>query len=72
MLVKGSEENFIFLVVLEIGFIYLVGIEFEKVLINLGFDEDMVLCEGDVLFIFKYVSMVIISGVVMYFNIIFY
>lgn len=64
LLVKGSEENSISPVALETGSTYPVGIELEKALINPGSDEDMVLREGDVLFIPKYVSTVTISGAV--------
>ena len=72
LLVKGSEENSISPVALETGSTYPVGIELEKALINPGSDEDMVLREGDVLFIPKYVSTVTISGAVMYPNTILY
>ena len=72
LLVKGSEENSISLLALETGSTYPVGIELEKALINPGSDEDMVLREGDVLFIPKYVSTVTISGAVMYPNTILY
>ena len=47
---------------------YPVGISLDKALANPGSDYDMVLREGDVLFIPEYVSTVKISGAVMYPN----
>lgn len=55
---------------LDLGDIYYVGIDLEKVMFKFGFSVDIVLCEGDVIEIFEYNNMVCISGVVMYFNIV--
>lgn len=71
MVNKGGVD-FIFVKIFDVFDIYFVGIELEKVLVNLGLDFDMVLCEGDILFVLEYVSIVKINGVVMYFNIVLY
>lgn len=70
--VRGSEKASVSPVTLEASFTYPVGIELEKALVNPGSDEDMVLREGDVLFVPKYVSTVTINGAVMYPNTILY
>lgn len=51
---------------------YSVGISLEKALRNPGSDYDMVLREGDVLFVPEYVSTVKINGAVMYPNTVLY
>lgn len=56
----------------EINDTYTVGISLEKALANPGSDYDMVLREGDVLFIPEYVSTVKINGAVMYPNTVLY
>ncbi|MHC8416186.1 SLBB domain-containing protein [Bacteroides hominis] len=70
--VRGSEKASVSPVTLEASSTYPVGIELEKALVNPGSDEDMVLREGDVLFVPKYVSTVTINGAVMYPNTILY
>ena len=70
--VRGSEKAYVSPVTLEASSTYPVGIELEKALVNPGSDEDMVLREGDVLFVPKYVSTVTINGAVMYPNTILY
>lgn len=70
--VRGSEKASVSSVTLEASSTYPVGIELEKALVNPGSDEDMVLREGDVLFVPKYVSTVTINGAVMYPNTILY
>ncbi|MBE7401519.1 SLBB domain-containing protein [Bacteroides fragilis] len=70
--IKKNEKTSVSPVTLEAGYTYQVGIELEKALLNPGSDEDMVLREGDVLFIPKYVSTVTINGAVMYPNTILY
>lgn len=52
--------------------IYSVGINLEKALANPGSDYDMVLREGDAVYIPEYVSTVKISGAVMYPNTVLY
>lgn len=70
--VRGSEKASVSPVTLEASSTYPVGMELEKALVNPGSDEDMVLREGDVLFVPKYVSTVTINGAVMYPNTILY
>ena len=70
--VRGSEKASVSPVTLEASSTYPVGIELEKALVNPGSDEDMVLREGDVLFVPKYVSTVTNNGAVMYPNTILY
>lgn len=53
---------------LQLGDRYTVGIELDKALANPGSDYDVVLREGDVLFIPEYISTVKISGEVQYPN----
>lgn len=53
-------------------YVYTVGIHLDKALKNPGSDYDMVLREGDILFIPEYVSTVKISGAVMYPNTVLY
>ena len=53
---------------LNIGQNYTVGIELDKALANPGSDHDLVLMEGDVLFIPGYVGTVSISGAVLFPN----
>ncbi|MBS6656959.1 MAG: SLBB domain-containing protein [Bacteroides stercoris] len=53
-------------------YVYTVGIHLDEALKNPGSDYDMVLREGDVLFIPEYVSTVKINGAVMYPNTVLY
>lgn len=69
---KGVGKDSISLVKLEQGNTYSVGIELEKALANPGSDEDLVLKEGDELFIPEFVSTVKINGEVMYPNTVLY
>lgn len=57
---------------LDLGDFYNVGIELEKALANPGSDYDMVLREGDQLFVPQYISTVKINGAVMYPNTVLY
>lgn len=57
---------------LDLSDTYSVGISLEKALQNPGSDYDMVLREGDVLFVPEYVSTVKINGAVMYPNAVLY
>lgn len=57
---------------LDLSDTYSVGISLERALRNPGSDYDMVLREGDVLFIPEYVSTVKINGAVMYPNTVLY
>ncbi|MEL5894417.1 SLBB domain-containing protein [Bacteroides sp. GD17] len=57
---------------LDLSDTYSVGISLEKALQNPGSDYDMVLREGDVLFVPEYVSTVKINGAVMYPNTVLY
>lgn len=64
---KGSGDS-ISLATLEVSDRYSVGIDLEKALLNPQSNYDMVLREGDLLFIPEYVSTVKINGAVMYPN----
>ncbi len=57
---------------LDLSDTYSVGIDLEKALRNPGSDSDMVLREGDVLFVPEYISTVKINGAVMYPNTVLY
>lgn len=57
---------------LDLSDTYSVGISLEKALSNPGSDYDMVLREGDMLFVPEYVSTVKINGAVMYPNTVLY
>lgn len=57
---------------LDLSDTYSVGINLEKALQNPGSDYDMVLREGDMLYVPEYVSTVKISGAVMYSNTVLY
>ncbi|QTO27643.1 MULTISPECIES: SLBB domain-containing protein [unclassified Bacteroides] len=70
--VKGTGKDSVSLAALEVDHTYSVGIELEKALAKPKSDEDLVLREGDVLFIPKYVSTVTITGAVMYPNTVLY
>ena len=70
--VKGTGKDSVSLAALEVDQTYSVGIELEKALAKPKSDEDLVLREGDVLFIPKYVSTVTITGAVMYPNTVLY
>lgn len=69
---KGTGKDSISLATLEVSNIYSVGIELEKALAHPGSTEDMVLREGDMLFIPEFVSTVKINGEVMYPNTVLY
>ena len=64
----GADSISMKLVDTEINNTYTVGISLDKALANPGSDYDMVLREGDILFIPEYVSTVKINGAVMYPN----
>lgn len=61
---KGGADS-ISVKTLDVSDTYSVGIELEKALANPGSDFDMVLREGDILFVPEYVSTVKINGAVM-------
>lgn len=65
---QGVGKDSISIAKLEVSNIYPVGIELEKALARPGSPEDMVLREGDMLFIPEFVSTVKINGEVMYPN----
>lgn len=65
---KGVGKDSISLATIEVSDIYSVGIELEKALAHPGSPEDMVLREGDMLFLPEFVSTVKINGEVMYPN----
>lgn len=69
---KGTGKDSVSLSSLEVDQIYSVGIELEKALAKPKSDEDLVLREGDVLFVPKYVSTVTVNGAVMYPNTVLY
>lgn len=64
----GEGKDSISIGKLNISSTYTVGINLEKAIANPGSDYDLVLREGDVLFIPEYISTVKISGAVMYPN----
>ena len=68
---KGGADS-ISVKTLDVSDTYSVGIELEKALANPGSDFDMVLREGDILFVPEYVSTVKINGAVMYPNTVLY
>ncbi|MCD8184575.1 MAG: SLBB domain-containing protein [Bacteroides sp.] len=65
---RGSDSISMQLLDTEVGNIYTVGISLDNALANPGSDYDIVLREGDVLFISEYINTVKISGAVMYPN----
>ena len=69
---SGEGKDSISIEKLDMGTTYAVGIDLEKALENPGSDYDLVLREGDQLFIPKYVNTVKISGSVMYPNTVLY
>ena len=69
---KGTGKDSVSLSSLEVDQTYSVGIELEKALAKPKSDEDLVLREGDVLFVPKYVSTVTVNGAVMYPNTVLY
>lgn len=69
-MVEGKDS--IFVEKLNISDTYTVGINLEKAISNPGSDFDLVLREGDVLFIPEYINTVKISGAVMYPNTVLY
>lgn len=68
----GEGKDSISVEKLNISDTYTVGINLEKAISNPGSDFDLVLREGDVLFIPEYINMVKISGAVMYPNTVLY
>ena len=68
----GEGKDSISVEKLNISDTYTVGINLEKAISNPGSDFDLVLREGDVLFIPEYINTVKISGAVMYPNTILY
>lgn len=68
----GEGKDSISVEKLNISDTYTVGINLEKAISNPGSDFDLVLREGDVLFIPEYINTVKISGVVMYPNTVLY
>nr|WP_320995559.1 SLBB domain-containing protein [Bacteroides intestinalis] len=68
----GEGKDSISVEKLNISDTYTVGINLEKAISNPGSDFDLVLREGDVLFIPEYIDMVKISGAVMYPNTVLY
>lgn len=69
---KGTGKDSISLAMLDLSNLYSVGIELEKALANPGSAADMVLREGDMLFIPRFVNTVKINGEVMYPNTVLY
>lgn len=69
---SGEGKDSISIEKLDMGATYSVGIDLEKALANPGSDFDLVLREGDHLFIPEYVNTVKISGSVMYPNTVLY
>lgn len=68
----GAGKDSISVEKLNISDTYTVGINLEKAISNPGSDFDLVLREGDVLFIPEYINTVKISGAVMYPNTVLY
>lgn len=68
----GERKDSISVEKLNISDTYTVGINLEKAISNPGSDFDLVLREGDVLFIPEYINTVKISGAVMYPNTVLY
>lgn len=69
---SGEGKDSISIEKLDMGTTYAVGIDLEKALENPGSDYDLVLREGDQLYIPEYVNTVKISGSVMYPNTVLY
>lgn len=69
---RGEGKDSISVEKLNISDTYTVGINLEKAISNPGSDFDLVLREGDVLFIPEYINTVKISGAVMYPNTVLY
>lgn len=65
---SGSGQDSISLGTLDLSDFYSVGINLEEALRHPGSDEDLVLREGDALYVPEYVSTVKINGAVMYPN----
>ena len=65
---QAGQKDSLNIALLELGDTYPVGIDFEKALKNPGCDEDIVLREGDRIFVPEYNGTVKISGDVMYPN----
>lgn len=69
---SGEGKDSISIEKLNITDTYSVGIDLEKALQNPGTDYDLVLREGDVLYVPEYVNTIKISGAVMYPNTVYY
>lgn len=69
---KGTGQDSISIATLDLSNVYSIGIELDKALDHPGSPEDMVLREGDMLFIPEFVSTVKVNGEVMYPNTILY
>ena len=67
-LARFTEGDSISMESLDLGRTYYVGIDLEKALANPGGEADLVLREGDVLYVSNYINTVKISGAVMYPN----
>ena len=67
-LARFTEGDSISMESLDLGKTYYVGIDLEKALANPGGEADLVLREGDVLYVSNYINTVKISGAVMYPN----
>lgn len=65
---KGVGKDSISLATLEVSNVYSVGIELDEAIKNPGTDADMVLREGDMIYIPEYINTVKINGEVMYPN----
>lgn len=65
---QAGQKDTLNIALLELGDTYPVGVDFEKALKNPGCDEDIVLREGDRIFVPEYNGTVKISGDVMYPN----
>ncbi len=69
---SGEGKDSISIEKLNLSDTYSVGIDLEKALQNPGTDYDLVLREGDVLYVPEYVNTIKISGAVMYPNTVYY
>lgn len=65
---SGEGQDSIDIKTLDLSDVYSVGINLEEALRSPGSDDDLVLREGDILYVPEYVSTVKISGAVMYPN----
>ena len=65
---RTSEKDSIDIATLNISNTYSVGIDLEKAIMNPNSDYDLVLKDGDILYIPQYINTIKISGAVMYPN----